>query len=83
MSEEISSCTSCGYQWKTGADGSHSCFGELQKFISETVKKWTKEAETMVLKEQFFEQHGMKLDLLAQRELTNALYKEINELDYN
>jgi hypothetical protein len=31
MSEEISTCCSCGYSWKTGTDGSHSCSSELQK----------------------------------------------------
>ncbi len=38
MSEEISTCCSCGYSWRTGTDGSHSCSVQLQKTIKEAIE---------------------------------------------
>ena len=37
MSEEISTCCCCGYSWKTGTDGSHSCSSQLQKKLNKYV----------------------------------------------
>lgn len=37
MSDNKSTCLSCGYEWLTGTDGSHSCSSEMSKTI-ETLK---------------------------------------------
>jgi hypothetical protein len=33
MGKKVSTCCTCGYSWKTGRDGSHSCAVELEKSL--------------------------------------------------
>lgn len=33
MSDKISKCCTCGYEWETGTNGSHSCSGKLRATI--------------------------------------------------
>ena len=35
---DISRCCTCGYEWKTGLNGSHSCSTYLQKVIDQKDK---------------------------------------------
>jgi hypothetical protein len=36
--KKLSKCCTCGYEWKTGTNGDHSCIEILQKTIEKTIK---------------------------------------------
>jgi len=73
LNENISVCCTCGAEWRTGHDGSHSCTDKMAKSIKEL---------KLELKHLAYDHGMMILDRNEKARLLKSCEKALHDRDY-